>query len=66
MIEVRWIEVAHPNTRRDEVLTVVSGAWSFILEYREWNEAARSYSTWKPVPVVWAAPVGGNQQWRTK
>lgn len=58
MIELRWKEVTHPNTRRDEVLTVHSGAWEFILEFREWIDQARSYSAWKPVPVVWCAPVG--------
>jgi glutaredoxin-related protein len=61
MIELRWMEVAHPLTRRDTQLTMRSGAWEFVLEYREWSEQLKNYSAWKPVPVVWmgAITVGG-------
>ena len=58
MIELRWREVEAPNSRRDQVLTVAMGPWSFVLECRQWIESARMYSKWEPVPVEWQKPVG--------
>lgn len=63
MIELRWREVSHPNTRRDDVLTVPSGPWSFILEFRQWSDTAKCYTNWTPVPVAWTPPpvIGNNR-----
>lgn len=57
MIEMRWREVEHPMSQRKNSLTVPSGPWSFVLEYREWVEKAKSYSAWTEVPVVWLGQI---------
>lgn len=59
MIELRWREVAdaHPRAATpvvvaDGVLMFDSARLSFVLEFRQWSDATRSYSRWTPVPIA--------------